>query len=155
MSSHPSPSKSRKAAPEPSVSGSHFFPVRPLLCVNVIPAARVTSVNVMAPCPADTVPADRTNAVIIARVRMGCFTWFNPSHRIRLPVAGARSGRTGSGMLSCSWIICRSLFSSGSARRRSPVIACADSSALKRRKSFSSRAAASASPRPRSASIAV
>src|SRR5262249_6739048 len=45
MSSQPSPSASKKAHPEPSVSGRNFFPARPLLCVHLIPAAAVTSVN--------------------------------------------------------------------------------------------------------------
>src|SRR5579871_3507428 len=45
MSGQPSPSKSKKAHPEPRVSGSHFFPALPLLCTNLMPAAVVTSVN--------------------------------------------------------------------------------------------------------------
>ena len=32
-------------APEPIVSGRYFFPARPLLWVNRMPAVRVTSVN--------------------------------------------------------------------------------------------------------------
>src|SRR5581483_3875708 len=34
-SSQPSPSKSRKAAPDPSVSGRYLWPERPLLCTEV------------------------------------------------------------------------------------------------------------------------
>src|SRR5881296_160849 len=54
-----------------------------------------------------------------------------------------------SSTLSWSWIICRSLLSAGLTRRGFWVIACADSSALNRRKSRSSRLAFSLSPRPR------
>src|SRR5262245_54987986 len=46
MSDQPSPSASKNTPPAPSVSGRYFFPNAPLLCVNVIPAAAVTSVNV-------------------------------------------------------------------------------------------------------------
>ncbi len=45
MSGQPSPSASKNAQPEPIVSGSHFFPALPLLCVNLMPAAAVTSVK--------------------------------------------------------------------------------------------------------------
>src|SRR5580704_3674295 len=41
--------------------------------------------------------------------------------------------KTGSGTDTCSWIFCRSLLSSGLSWRYGPVMACADSSALKRR----------------------
>src|SRR5579859_589398 len=45
MSGQPSPSASKKAAPAPKVSGRNFLPARPLLWVNLIPAALVMSVN--------------------------------------------------------------------------------------------------------------
>src|SRR5260370_23403954 len=45
MSGQPSPSASKKAAPAPKVSGRNFLPARPLLCVNLIPAALDISVN--------------------------------------------------------------------------------------------------------------
>src|SRR6185369_4267789 len=45
MSSQPSPSTSRKAQPEPIVSGSQRLPVRPALWVNLRPAWAVTSVK--------------------------------------------------------------------------------------------------------------
>src|SRR5947209_14632707 len=45
-SSQPSPSASKMATPAPSVSGRYFFPDRPLLWVNLIPEAAVTSVKV-------------------------------------------------------------------------------------------------------------
>ena len=38
MSGQPSPSASKKAAPEPRVSGRYFLPALPLLCVNWMPA---------------------------------------------------------------------------------------------------------------------
>src|SRR5580698_1481204 len=47
-------------------------------------------------------------------------------------LAGALS-KTGSGTDTCSWIFCRSLLSSGLSWRYGPVMAWADSSALKRR----------------------
>src|SRR4051812_25513079 len=43
ISCQPSLSTSRKAAPEPTVSGRYFFPNAPLLCRNLIPAAAVAS----------------------------------------------------------------------------------------------------------------
>src|SRR5689334_5193854 len=46
MSGQPSPSASKKAAPEPNVSGRYFFPARPELCTNLMPACAVTSVKV-------------------------------------------------------------------------------------------------------------
>src|SRR5437899_10758837 len=45
ISGQPSPSASKKAPPEPRVSGRYFFPARPLLCVNLTPEAAVMSVN--------------------------------------------------------------------------------------------------------------
>src|ERR1700716_2577280 len=45
MSGQPSPSASKKAPPAPRVSGRNFLPARPLLCVNLMPAALVMSVN--------------------------------------------------------------------------------------------------------------
>ena len=45
MSGQPSPSASRNAQPDPIVSGRYFFPALPLLWVNRMPAAAVTSVN--------------------------------------------------------------------------------------------------------------
>src|SRR5208282_1054479 len=41
--------------------------------------------------------------------------------------------KIGSGTDTCSWMLCRSLLSSGLSWRYGPVIACEDSSALKRR----------------------
>src|SRR5687767_10776198 len=46
MSSQPSPSASMNAQPDPIVSGSHFLPALPALCVNLIPADAVTSLKV-------------------------------------------------------------------------------------------------------------
>src|SRR6266705_5176642 len=45
ISGQPSPSASKKAQPEPSVSGRYFWPARPLLWVKWMPACAVTSVN--------------------------------------------------------------------------------------------------------------
>ena len=45
MSGQPSPSASKNAQPEPSVSGRNFLPARPLLWVKWMPACAVTSVN--------------------------------------------------------------------------------------------------------------
>ena len=47
MSGQPSPSASKNAQPEPTVSGRYFLPARPVLWTKVIPAAAVTSVNWM------------------------------------------------------------------------------------------------------------
>src|SRR5688500_11996655 len=44
MSCQPSLSKSRKAPPEPIVSGRYFLPAAPLLCLKRMPAWVVTSV---------------------------------------------------------------------------------------------------------------
>src|SRR4051812_69625 len=52
ISSQPSPSTSRKAQPDPIVSGSQRLPVRPALCVNLSPAVAVISVNRTASVPA-------------------------------------------------------------------------------------------------------
>src|SRR5438034_9790709 len=54
MSGQPSPSASKKAPPEPRVSGRYFFPARPLLCVNLTPDAAVMSVNFTSPAVGDT-----------------------------------------------------------------------------------------------------
>src|ERR1051326_3193495 len=48
MSGQPSPSKSKKAQPAPSVSGSQRFPDLPALWVKWMPACAVISVKVMA-----------------------------------------------------------------------------------------------------------
>ena len=45
ISAQPSPSKSKKAQPEPIVSGSYFLPGAPAVVTNWIPAAAVTSVK--------------------------------------------------------------------------------------------------------------
>src|SRR6185295_12989036 len=44
-SSQPSPSASNSATPAPNVSGRYFLPARPLLWVNLMPAAAVASVS--------------------------------------------------------------------------------------------------------------
>src|SRR5688572_20043301 len=49
MSSHPSPSASANAPPEPIVSGRYFLPAAPLEWRNLMPAAAVTSVNARPP----------------------------------------------------------------------------------------------------------
>jgi hypothetical protein len=88
MSSQPSPSASKKAAPDPSVSGSHFFPARPLLCVNVMPEIAVTSVKVMPPGCATTTPIDRQTAANTATNRMNIpVTRFSCCRRSGLPPA--------------------------------------------------------------------
>src|ERR1035437_9557176 len=45
MSGQPSPSASKKAHPDPMVSGRYFLPARPLLWTKWMPACAVTSVN--------------------------------------------------------------------------------------------------------------
>src|SRR6187401_306993 len=63
-SGQPSPSASKNAPPEPSVSGRYFFPARPLLWVKRTPAAAVTSVNVTPPGAADTAAPSSRNGRI-------------------------------------------------------------------------------------------
>src|SRR5262249_50722546 len=62
MSGQPSPSASKNAPPAPNVSGRYFLPARPLLCVNLIPAALVTSVNFTSPDCGTTAATPTTTA---------------------------------------------------------------------------------------------
>src|SRR5216684_747884 len=73
MSSQPSPSASKNATPDPMVSGSHFFPVRPELWTKRMPAAAVTSVNLTGSLGGGTginnaAPDNRVTNVIVNRL---------------------------------------------------------------------------------------
>ena len=124
MSGQPSPSTSKNAQPEPIVSGRHFFPARPLLCVNLMPGlgGDIGELDGSIGHAAAQRPLQQRQGSLIARPRGHAFV---------------------------SWIICRSLLSSGLSMpplRRDRLRRFVG---LERRKSFSSRAAFAVSPRPR------
>src|SRR2546426_10085228 len=61
MSGQPSPSASKNAPPDPSVSGRNFFPARPLLWVNLTPEAAVISGNFPSLTGGDTAATETTS----------------------------------------------------------------------------------------------
>src|SRR5262245_28423402 len=80
MSCQPSPSKSRKAAPAPRVSGRNFLPKAPLVCLKRMPAFAVTSTNVTP----EAAGGAGDGAVWATRAR----TVSRPSFNARLPRDG-------------------------------------------------------------------
>ena len=92
------------------VSGRYFRPNAPLLCVKWMPACAVTSLNAAAGAMAGAMTAEAVTAIAA-----------------HASVSSARPV-----VRRCSWMDWRSLLSSGDFNRYGPVIACADSSALKR-----------------------
>src|SRR5215472_5248305 len=144
-----------KAQPGPIVSGSHFLPKAPLLWVKRIPAWAVMSLNWIWACAVRTRqeainhrdtedPRDFGKQISPCLRDSVLNSYFDGIYR-EAPGAPLASLRwtveaavptcvvvTGSGTDSCSWMDCRSLLSSGCSCRYGPVIACEDSSALKR-----------------------
>jgi len=64
MSCQPSPFTSTKAHPDPIVSGRYFFPNAPLSCLKRIPAAAVTSANVIGAGGGGWCAAGVTNSIV-------------------------------------------------------------------------------------------
>src|SRR5689334_3635582 len=92
-SNQPSPSASRNAAPDPSVSGRYFFPVLPALCTNLIFAAAVTSVNVAGPALHAGLPEFRTNDVV-STITMSDRFIVPPVEQLRWPERNSMRGQT-------------------------------------------------------------
>src|SRR5258708_1330286 len=102
MSGQPSPSASKKAQPEPSVSGRYFLPARPLLWVKWMPACAVTSVNTGPAGGAKAKSISRKDAKLAKNIRnakktgafLRAFAWWREI--FIFPVTSVNTGPAGS-----------------------------------------------------------